>query len=156
MQSPSFLKSTPPAACWAASTWPTVCLRSSSDNRSVKYCISILDRCVKHKYDISVEKIILPQLHRITEQIRDVGCSSGLKVMVLICAGSPLFKLAYIGFCLVPVWCPAIFTGRLLGPVSHGDCPSDSMLWFRQPETANWANLITTASSYTKDHNKHL
>lgn len=34
-QNLNFLKTTPPAACWAASTWLTVCLRSSSDNRSV-------------------------------------------------------------------------------------------------------------------------
>lgn len=159
MQSPSFLKSTPRAACWAASTWPTACLRSSLDNRSVKYCISILDI---EKYYISVEKIILRQLHRITGQIRDVACSLGLEVLVLIHTGSPVFKLAYIGLCLVPVWCPAIFTGRLLDPVFHGDCPSDSELRFRRTDTlsycptANWAYLITAASSYSKVHNEHL
>lgn len=38
VQSPVFLKTTPPAACWAASMWLTACLRSSSESRSVKQC----------------------------------------------------------------------------------------------------------------------
>lgn len=74
MQSPGFPKTTPPAACWAASTWLTACLRSSSESRSVKHGSSaalILKFYTGAKSHFKNSK-------RFSEQIRDVAGKSGL------------------------------------------------------------------------------